>query len=196
MNAADNDTKYTVSSAGFLQSGTDLLGSSTPAFSIDSSDYVDVPSTTTFDQLQSTIGTDNTITYTMNDLAADDRRNAVLGTAQLVRNSTAGGAEEPASGAAAASTESEQNLNSALSAQGTDKTADAEQKDSITKLLHSIQSFYYSVGHNGTIYINMTALVLTLSILVFAIAVISCIGAAVSHARALRRRRSRSYRRR
>ena len=87
-NVADNDKKYTVSSAGFLSSGADILGNSKPAFSITPASYVDVPSTMTFEDLASNISDGNVITYTMNDAPADAQDNVVVGTAELMMNSS------------------------------------------------------------------------------------------------------------
>lgn len=171
VNAAENDTKYTVSTAGFLASGEDLLGNSAPAFSIDETAYVDVPATTTFDQLDSRIDNSNTITYQMNDSSEDSGTNAVLGTAQLIRNA------ETNTGSAAAGT-----------------TQEEAQSSLLTRLFSKIGSYYYSVGHNGTIYIYTIPLVLTLGAVVLVLALIIGISARIRYLRYQRNRKRRWHR--
>lgn len=55
MNIAENEDKYQIEPSGFLQTGNDIFGSSKPILSIDSSSFVIVPNTTTFDNLDSSI---------------------------------------------------------------------------------------------------------------------------------------------
>lgn len=55
MNIAENENKYQIESSSFLETGSDIFGSSKPILSIDSDSYVIIPNTITFADLDSDI---------------------------------------------------------------------------------------------------------------------------------------------
>ena len=55
VNVSENEEKYQIESSGFLQTGSDIFGSSKPILSIDPDSYVIIPNTLSFDELESDI---------------------------------------------------------------------------------------------------------------------------------------------
>lgn len=181
-NVANNDKKYTVSSAGFLSSGADILGNSKPAFSITPASYVDVPSTMTFEDLASSISDGNVITYTMNDAPADAQDNVVVGTAQLVMNEETA----PAAGNTTARPDSGNGTDPAAGTDsGTENGASYHQK--LTALIDRVKGLYYKQGLNGTIYLNIVSIILTVAVLALLIVVFRLISAIARASRNSRR---------
>lgn len=75
VNVAQTETKYNIDNAGLFYSGNDIFGNSQPILSLNKDDYVILPKTATFEDLDSTISydTDNqkqaaVITYTYHDV--------------------------------------------------------------------------------------------------------------------------------
>lgn len=71
VNVSQTETKYDIDNTGLFYSGNDIFGSSSPILSLNKTDYIIVPRTATFDDLDSTISYDNAnvnqaavITYT------------------------------------------------------------------------------------------------------------------------------------
>lgn len=60
VNISEKEEKYNIEPTGFLQTGNDIFGSSKPILSIDSTSYVIIPNTASFDDLQSEIVYDDT----------------------------------------------------------------------------------------------------------------------------------------
>lgn len=58
LNVAENDTKYTVNSGSSFYSGNDVLGNSKPILSLNTSDYLVIPNTVEFADVQSSISYD------------------------------------------------------------------------------------------------------------------------------------------
>lgn len=58
MNVAENEDKYNIEAAGFLQIGNDIFGNSEPILSIDTDSYVIMPNTISFENLDSEIDYD------------------------------------------------------------------------------------------------------------------------------------------
>lgn len=74
LNAAENDTKYNIDSQGLFYSENDVLGNSQPILTLNTSDYIVVPNTVDFSQIQSSISYETgdqtqaaLITYTYKD---------------------------------------------------------------------------------------------------------------------------------
>lgn len=55
VNIAENDSKYQMESSGFLETGSDIFGSSKPILSLNPDSYVIIPNTISFDELDSQI---------------------------------------------------------------------------------------------------------------------------------------------
>ena len=55
LNVSENDTKYTVNSGSSFYSGNDVLGNSKPILSLNTSDYIILPNTVNFTEVQSSI---------------------------------------------------------------------------------------------------------------------------------------------
>lgn len=55
LNISENEEKYSIESAGFLQIGNDVFGRSKPILSIDTDSYVIIPNTVSFQDLDSEI---------------------------------------------------------------------------------------------------------------------------------------------
>ncbi len=55
VNIAENEDRYQIEASGFLQTGSDIFGSSKPILSIDTDSYVIIPNTLSFDELESDI---------------------------------------------------------------------------------------------------------------------------------------------
>lgn len=79
LNISENEEKYKIESAGFLQIGNDVFGSSKPILSIDTDSYVIIPNTVSFPELSSEIDynvSDKTriaeIKYTYNGMYVGD----------------------------------------------------------------------------------------------------------------------------
>lgn len=75
VNVAQTETKYNIDDTGLFYSGNDIFGSSQPILSLNKNDYVILPRTTSFNDLDSTISyeTENenqaaVITYTYHDV--------------------------------------------------------------------------------------------------------------------------------
>ncbi len=75
VNAAQTETKYNIDDTGLFYSGNDIFGSSQPILSLNKNDYIILPRTTSFNDLESTISyeTENenqaaVITYTYHDV--------------------------------------------------------------------------------------------------------------------------------
>lgn len=75
VNVSQTETKYNIDNTGLFYSGNDIFGSSQPILSLNKNDYVILPKTTSFDQLDSEISyeTQNknqaaVITYTYHDV--------------------------------------------------------------------------------------------------------------------------------
>ena len=71
VNVSQTETKYDIENTGLFYSGNDIFGSSSPILSLNKFDYIILPRTATFDDLDSTISYDNVgsnqaavITYT------------------------------------------------------------------------------------------------------------------------------------
>ena len=71
VNVSQTETKYDIDNTGLFYSGNDIFGSSSPILSLNKNDYIIIPRTATFDDLDSTISYDETnpnqaavITYT------------------------------------------------------------------------------------------------------------------------------------
>jgi D-alanyl-D-alanine carboxypeptidase len=196
-NVANNDKKYTVSSAGFLSSGADILGSSKPAFSITPASYVDVPSTMTFEGLASSISDGNVITYTLHDAPADAQDNVVVGTAQLVMNeetASSSAAKEGNGADPAAGTDSANKSDTTISSEG-QESRDTAYRQKITALINRAKGLYYKQGLNGTIYLNIVSILLTIAVLALLIVMIRLIAAIARASRNSRRHKLHQRRR-
>ena len=68
LNISENDTAFSISSAGFLSGGKDIFGSSSSAFSIQPGTYVDLPKNASFSDLTATLDQNNNITYSYGDM--------------------------------------------------------------------------------------------------------------------------------
>jgi hypothetical protein len=82
LNVAENDTKYTVNSGSSFYSGNDILGNSRPILSLNSSDYLVLPNTVTFTDVQSSISYD-TISDNQAAVISYTYQNWPVGTASI-----------------------------------------------------------------------------------------------------------------
>lgn len=55
VNISENENKYQMETSGFLETGSDIFGSSKPILSLDADSYVIIPNTVSFDELDSEI---------------------------------------------------------------------------------------------------------------------------------------------
>ncbi|MDE6925549.1 MAG: D-alanyl-D-alanine carboxypeptidase [Acetatifactor sp.] len=75
VNVSQTETKYNIDNTGLFYSGNDIFGNSQPILSLNKNDYVILPKTTSFDELDSVISYDTQsesqaaiITYTYHDV--------------------------------------------------------------------------------------------------------------------------------
>ncbi len=131
----------TADAADFLTRGTDLLGTSTPALTVAAGGNVILPMDASAENLTAQYGSDNTITY----YYGGTENGVVVGTTTLVPESLSGNEES-----------------SSIAAEMTENYSEQMSHSSI---LHRLFSNYVTIGLNDTVYINVSAFLLTIIVI-------------------------------
>lgn len=156
QNIAEQDTRFRIAEPGFMKSGTDILGSSAPALAIAGTEYADLPSGISFDQLTTTLGKDNMVTWSLGNPGEIN----IVGRAALVPAGLVRDVQE----------------SSAASYRTVSLLGDLQKKKQEESFWEKLPSRYVERGLNGTVYINvMSFLVSILSAAVLAIVIIELV---------------------
>lgn len=164
-NAAENDKTYTVSTAGFLSSGRDLFGNSSPAFSIAEDAYLTMPKSVELSDLNSRVTQDNSIVYTLPGITAGDILEGALpaGLQAGTAGEGASGDGENTDGIVIGRAKLVLN-EQARNADKTTYIADTTIEDYLVKeegLLDQLKDLYVHTGINGTVYVNLPVWIYT-----------------------------------
>jgi hypothetical protein len=210
LKIADHEKKYTINNPGFMRLGKDIYGSNSIPFTVSGSGYVCIPKELSFDSLKSEVVYDDsqaesearttieegeagstqeqasrvigTIHYSVGDWPVGETE--ILFTGELPPATTAEATEGATGGSteAAPETEPEQQYGTAHY---------SENKSFVDGIKYFFKGIFHS-GANGTLYLNVPALLL---LIIIASTILIVIIFIVSYIRYLNRRRRRRRRR-
>lgn len=158
LNVAENDTKYTVNSGSSFYTGNDVLGNSKPILSLNTSDYLVLPNTVAFTDVQSTISYD-TISDNQAAVISYTYQNWPVGTASIDFTGTLENGYEFESYVDSSSETGEENT-SEDSGNKTDKPVNESDKTAGTSMLLKIGKgiLFFILGLLGLAIIGLIAL--------------------------------------
>ena len=158
LNVAENDTKYTVNSGSSFYTGNDVLGNSKPILSLNTSDYLVLPNTVAFTDVQSTISYD-TVSDNQAAVISYTYQNWPVGTASIDFTGTLESGYEFESYVDSSSETGEENT-SEDSGNKTDKPVNESDKTAGTSLLLKIGKgiLFFILGLLGLAIIGLIAL--------------------------------------
>ena len=210
LKIADHEKKYTINNPGFMRLGKDIYGSNSIPFTVSGSGYVCIPKELSFDSLKSEVVYDDsqaesvvrstmeeggagstqeqasrvigTIHYSVGDWPVGETE--ILFTGELPPATTAEATEGATGGSteAAPETEPEQQYGTAHY---------SENKSFVDGIKYFFKGIFHS-GANGTLYLNVPALLL---LIIIASTILIVVIFIVSYIRYLHRRRRRKRRR-
>ena len=158
LNVAENDTKYTVNSGSSFYTGNDVLGNSKPILSLNTSDYLVLPNTVAFTDVQSTLSYD-TVSDNQAAVISYTYQNWPVGTASIDFTGTLESGYEFESYVDSSSETGEENT-SEDSGNKTDKPVNESDKTAGTSLLLKIGKgiLFFILGLLGLAIIGLIAL--------------------------------------
>lgn len=210
LRIADNETSYAIRNPGFFSQGNDIFGSNILPYTVSGTGYVMIPNSAGFADLESEVTTDQVNQYNQSDNDQSDNDQSdqdTLGTISYTYNGAfVGSAEIIFTGAVSAANNAavartDDNISSTAAAAEEDPHSSADDTGtahdtSKTGIAGRISSYFGSIFHtgdNGTLYVNLPALMI---LIICTAAAVILIIMTVSYRSYLRRRRRRAGRRR